>query len=740
MATTQSTRQTELITPLGPDKLLFHQMVAHEGVSQLFDYDMVVLSEDENIVLSDLVGQHAHVELELPHDDTRYFCGHVTRFSFLGFQGNFAKYKVKLRPWLWLLTRTHNNRIFQNKTVPEIIKEVCADHGFSDIDDRLTDSYDPRVFCVQYRESDFDFISRLMEDEGIYYFFIHEAGKHDLVLADGISSHAPYGDYAVVPWFPPDEHDRRERDHLDHWELSQSVRSGKYALRDYNFETPKANLEAKSQIIRPIEHAEYEVYDYPGKYDDFGQGEAFARKRMEELQADFEVMHGSGNARGMQPGFLFELENHSRNDQNREYLILAVTHDVWQDAYETRTDRFSDSFNYGCSLQAMPSSEPYRPARTTVKPIVHGPQTAVVVGDAGEEIWTDEYGRVKVEFHWDRLDQKNENSSCWLRVSQSWAGKKWGAQFLPRIGQEVIVEFLEGDPDRPIVTGAVYNADNKPPYDLPANATQSGIKTRSSKGGNADNFNEIRFEDLKGSEQLYIHAEKDMDTVVENCQTQHVWVNRTTSVGKDEKMLVKGDREREVNGNEDVTIDGNWTQKVNGFLDLDVTSHIKQISTGLDVTSRTGIDVNAAISISETAGANIDSTAGAMINMTAGAGINLTAGGPITMMAGGLITMMSPPGVKTIHNDDTNIGLGKSVLESFKNEVVTTFTDAKILSTGIVGTSMSTTGVSMSVTGLSIQNNSKTIKPSQMFETDNFTVRTLNGVLLIVNSGLQMNG
>ncbi len=648
MARTQQNRQAELITPLGPDVLLFYRMMASEGVSELFDYDLLVLSEDENIALDALVGQHAHVELELPNDDTRYFCGHVTRFSFLGFHGNLAKYRVELKPWLWFLTRGVNNRIFQNETVPDIIKAVCAEHGFTDIDDKLSGSYAPREYCVQYRESDFDFISRLMEDEGIYYFFKHEPGKHELVLADGISAHEPYGDYATVPWFPPDQHGHRERDHLDNWQVSKAVRSGKYTLRDFNFETPRANLEVKSQIIREIEHAEYEVYDYPGGYQAVGEGENYVRLRMEETQADFEILRGSGNARGMQPGFLFELEEFAREDQNREYLILAVSHDIAQDSYGAESRSDSAGFNYSCSLQAMPSSEIFRPMRHTVKPIVHGPQTAIVVGEAGEEIWTDQYGRIKVQFHWDRLGENNENSSCWVRVSQFWAGKQWGAQFIPRIGQEVVVEFLEGDPDRPIVTGSVYNADNRPPFELPANATQSGIKTRSSKGGTSANYNEIRFEDKKGSEVFYLHAEKDRRTGVENNDHLNVGVDRSSKIGRDEaaevgrdrddtiarnlnqqvgvnrQAIVGKDEELIVGGQRKTDVDKDNRLKVGGHHVTEITKDWEHSSAHITMDARKGIDISAALKIDVNALGGIDMFSPGPINITSIAGVNIT--------------------------------------------------------------------------------------------------------------------
>ncbi len=534
----QEHRQAEVVSPLGPDVLLFYHMAANEGISQMYSYDLTVFSEDEDIAFDDLIGQHTHVELELPHGETRYFCGHVTEFSFLGYQGPLAKYKVQLRPWIWFLTRAINCRIFQKESVLDIIRKVCAEHGFTDIRFALEEgAYSTREYCVQYRETDFAFLSRLMEEEGIYYFFEHESGKHVLVLADSVSAHDPFGNYEIVPYFPPDQHDRRERDHIDHWQVRRCVRSGAVALRDYNFETPSANLEVKSQMPRGHQNAEFEQYDYPGDYEEPNAGQRNARLMLEAEQADIEILRGSGNARGLLPGFVFELENYPRADQNKEYLILSVTHDMMNDEYDSKSESRDASFNYSCSFVAIPSSEQFRPPRRTPRPIVHGPQTGVVVGEQGEEIWTDAHGRVKVLFHWDRLgrgeDGKgDENSSCWIRVSQGWAGKKWGMQFIPRIGHEVVVEFLEGDPDRPLVTGSVYNADNKPPYDLPDKATQSGIKTRSSKNGSRTDFNEIRFEDKKGEEKFYMHAEKDMAIFVENNQSVAVNQNKGVQVGK----------------------------------------------------------------------------------------------------------------------------------------------------------------------------------------------------------------
>jgi type VI secretion system secreted protein VgrG len=681
MSRTQSTRQADLITPLGPDELLFHQMVAHEGMSQLFEYDLVVLSDDENIVLSDLVGQHSHVELELPNDATRFFCGHVTRFSFLGYQGNLAKYMVKLRPWLWFLTQAQNNRIYQNQTVPQIIESVCSDHGFTDIDNRLQDTYDQREFCVQYRESDFDFVSRLLEEEGIYYYFVHEAGKHELVLHD-IGPHTSFGDYALVPWYPPDSHDHRVRDHIDHWELCQSVRSGQYAMRDFNFEKPQNKLEAKGKVDRPIEHGSFEVYDYPGGYGEVTPGEKYARKRIEALQASFEVMNGSGNARGMQPGHLFTLEDHDRNDQNREYLILSVTHDVTQDDYDSTADASSDSFNYGCTLQAIPSSEQFRPPLVTPRPIVHGPQTAVVVGDSSKgNISTDEFGRVRVEFHWDRRDLGNLNSSCMVRVSQAWAGNGWGAQFLPRIGDEVIVEFLEGDPDRPIITGAVYNARNRPPYD-PGNETSkrhSGIKTRSVPDGGTGESNEIRFEDNQGYEKLVFHAEKDMDITVENNETAEILGNRTHTVDKDDTRNVKGNDAQTIDGRQNIEVKKDRDVTVRRSVTETVSVHQTEIIGGVWAnTSHGGININ-----SPTA--------------------------PITVTAGPSITLTATD-VKLLDSNRYDANAYSLSFTGSANAIEGQHLDVRAISFGLIGVNIGANGVNMGKNGVDITSNGVELK------------------------------
>jgi type VI secretion system secreted protein VgrG len=330
------------------------------------------------------------------------------------------------------------------------------------------------------------------------------------------------------------------------------LQSGTYALNDFNFKTPFADLQVKSNVNNPHAQADYEVYDYPGEYIERGEGEAYSKARIEEAQQPYQLTTGQGDAAGVETGALFTLGGHGRDDQNMEYLIVSAQHQLSQGGYETNGS--ADDDEYQVSIQAMDSKLPYRAQRSTPKPTVQGPQTAMVVGKQGEEIWTDQYGRVKVQFHWDRYSKGDETSSCWIRVAQIWAGKNWGGMFIPRIGHEVIVEFLEGDPDRPIITGRVYNAAAMPPYELPANKTQSGIKSRSTKGGSGANFNEIRFEDMKGEEQVYIHAEKNQDNVVENDETTEVGHDRTENVGNDETVSIGRDRTENVGRDENLTI------------------------------------------------------------------------------------------------------------------------------------------------------------------------------------------
>jgi type VI secretion system secreted protein VgrG len=631
MGQIQAARPVEIITPLGDDVLLFHRMTATEELGRLFQLELDLLSKNPNIKFEDLLGQNVTVRLNLPDDKIRYFNGFVTRFSQEDVFGELNAYNMSVLPWLWFLTRTADCRIFQDKKVPEIIKEVFRNHGFTDFEEALGGTYRKWEYCVQYRETDFNFVSRLMEQEGIYYYFKHEMNKHTLVLSDSVSSHEFFPGYEKIRYFPTDGGFIREEEHIHHWSITQEVQPGIYALTDFDFKRPKANLQVKSAVPREYARSDMEFFDYPGEYVQTDEGEAYVRARIQEVQVDYEQIQGISNARGICAGNLFELLDHPRADQNREYLVVSVSHDVVSDAYESGSETGGGE-DYSCSFTVLDSKQPYRSARTTPKPMIQGPQTAVVVGPSGDEIHTDNYGRVKVQFHWDRYGKQDQNSSCWVRVSYPWAGKNWGAIAIPRIGQEVIVEFLEGDPDRPIITGRVYNNDNPPPYELPANRTQTGIKSRSSKEGNTENFNEIRFEDKKGQEEIYLHGEKDWTIVIENDKNQIVGSNETLSVGNN--------RDKKVGVNQTETIGSNKTINVG-------VNHSETI--GSNMTQTVGSSKAETITIAKAL------TIGGAYQVTVGAAMNETIGGAKAEEIGAIKS------VNVGINSSENIGSNKSV-------------------------------------------------------------------------------
>ncbi len=591
----QNNRFASVTTPLGPDLLLFSRMSGYEEMSRLFEYEVDLLVENKNLgsivtagfPINKVLGQAMTVALELPAGDTRYFHGLVTQFRHHGSANDFFLYRAVLRPWLWFLTRTSNCRIFQELSVPDIIKKVFAANGFSDFKLELTNTYKPRNYCVQYRETDFNFVSRLMEHEGIFYFFEHTKTKHTLVIADSVNAYQTIANYATIPYFPPENTGQRKQDHIFEWHTAHKVQSGTYVLNDYDFEKPKSNLVTKFTEKKPHSHAEGEQYDYPGSYFEPPIGETYSNIRLDELQTDYEVIQGRGSAMGLTTGMLFTLKDHYIAPENTKHIVIAANFLIVSNQYRSTS---AEETHYECDFKAIRSTQQFRPQRLTPVPFVQGPQTATVVGKDGEEIWTDKYGRIKVQFHWERDGKKNETSSCWMRVSYPIAGKQWGWVSLPRIGQEVVVSFLEGNPDNPLITGSVYNANQMPPYTLPANQTQSGMKSRSSKEGVADNFNEVRFEDKKGAEEVYVHAEKDFNCVIENNETRKIGLDKkdqgnqtleiyndrtaTLKMGNEMLTVEKGNRETNVDtGNDTLNVKkGNCNTKVslgNYVLDVD---------------------------------------------------------------------------------------------------------------------------------------------------------------------------
>ena len=619
-------RLVKLVTPLG-EALLFNRLEGSDGLSRNGEYRVTVLSRRPDIKGDELLGKSVSVKAVTPRGGLREFNGLAVGFYQVGQQGRYHQYLIVVRPWTWLLTRTSDCKIFQDKTVRQIIEAVLADHPYADFEFQLAGQYTPWDYCVQYRESDFNFLARLMEQEGIHFFFRHHGGKHTLVIADGAQAHAAAAGYASLPFIEPEATHARQEEGVRDWTHGSEIQPTRFIQRDFNFEKPRADLQADASPARPLKHehaARLDVFDYPGEYLERSEGQRIAAIRVEEMRHPFDQFSGESNALGLASGGLFKLMGHPRADQNQEYLITGADYRLEESPPESElaaTELFS------VRLQAIPSAQTYQPPRLTPKPIVQGPQTAIVVGKAGDEIHTDKYGRVKVQFHWDRYGQKDENSSCWIRVSHPWAGQNWGMIAIPRIGQEVIVEFLEGDPDRPIITGRVYNADQMPPWSLPANMTQSGILTRSTKGGNINTANAIRFEDKKGAEQLWIHAEKDQDIEVENDESHSVGHDRSKSIGNDETVSVGNDRNESVTKNESVRIGANRTLSVGANASTSVGAN-RSLAVGADETHDVSGNRSRSVGKDESVeiGANLSEDVGKNVTLSIGENQSLSVG------------------------------------------------------------------------------------------------------------------
>jgi type VI secretion system secreted protein VgrG len=625
---TQDHHLLAIDTPLGKDVLLLQEMNAYEAVSRLFVYDLDLLAYDnDSISFDDIVGQKVSIKIHLPDGSPRYISGFVSRFTQAETDKRlFTHYRAQVVPWLWFLTREADCRIFQNMAVPDIISKIFDPFSFKDFRLNLKSSYPQLEYCVQYRETSFNFVSRLMEEFGIFYYFDHTTqNKHTLVLADQSSN---------LPACPnsPISYDIQvgglaDPEVIINWHVGQEVKTGKYTVTDYNFTTPSTSLLANDPtVVNLAVSQDLELFDYPGPHITKDEGDSVAKVHMQEEEAGYMVAYGEGNCRGLMSGYSFELKNHYRSDQNTKYVVSEVRHFASAgDSYFAGT---TGSETYSNRLTCIPASVPYRPARITPKPFVQGPQPALVVGKAGEEIWVDKYGRVIVQFYWDRLGQKNENSSCWIRVSQPWAGGNWGAIWIPRIGQEVLVSFLEGDPDRPVITGRVYNADQMPPYTLPDYQTRSTFMSRSSKGGGSSNYNELRFEDLKGQEQIFMNAEKDMDLRVENDSREYIGANRhlivtanqQEKINADKHLQIVGDHFEKITGNMSLQVGGNQMESVTGNKSLNVTGDQKESVTGnvsLSVTGNQSESVTGNVSLSVTQGKSDSITMGyAMTAMT----------------------------------------------------------------------------------------------------------------------------
>jgi len=540
--------------------LNFRKMNGTEGLSEIAKFDILLSSSSPDIDPTDLLGTSVTVEVQNQFDSPRFLNGLVSNFTFIGPDGSATKtylYQAHVQSWLFLAERKSDSRIYQEKSVPDIIKAALADFGMP-FELKLKGSYDPIPYCVMFNETVLNYVKRMAELVGIYWFIRHEMGTHTIVFTDGI--HPTLDDYSTIPFLTPGSRVLESEEQISEWHVENEVKSGRFTTTSYNFKHPRANL-LMDEIVRK-DHANdsLEMFEWTGSYAERAEGAKLVTVRREQQQLQYETITAKSNVRGIAPGYKFTLEKHPRAACNGEYLIVFATYHFQENAESGRADGEETAWSIDFTVRSTKNR--YFPPQVTHKPVPAGPHTALVTGPAGQEIWTNEYGMVKVYFYWDRHSPKDETSSCWIRVSSVWAGNQFGGMHVPRIGQEVIVEFVNGNVDMPIITGRVFNFNNMPPWDLPANATQSGILSRSSKGGEYSNANAIRFEDKKGAEQVWIQAERNMDTVVENDETHHVMHDRTKTIDHDETVFVHHDRTETVDNNETITVHNNRQERV----------------------------------------------------------------------------------------------------------------------------------------------------------------------------------
>ncbi|KZK85562.1 Phage-related baseplate assembly protein [Pseudovibrio sp. Ad46] len=530
----------------GDDSFHLWKMKMTSEMSELYEMVVDCRSFEHDLSLDKMLGQTLTLEMKKVSGTSlssdQYLNGFVTKAIYTGQDHGYSTYRLIVRPWLWFLTLTSNCRIFQEKSTPDILKEVFQEAGFTDFKNKLSDSYDPRPYCAQFQETDFNFICRLMEQEGIYYYFEHEDGQHTMVLADSYSAHEDIKGESSLPFYSEEDHFRRGADHFWDWRHNEEIQTDEVEINDYDFTKPTSDLKANASEKKSHQLSGRTRYMYPGHYEEVSVGEKRAKVRVEEASAAYAKVYARGNVRGLRPGYLFKLDQFSDDpSQEKEYLITKAICEVSIEFARDEEQEFYDAITY--EIEAVDSSVQYRKASTTPWPNMNGLQSAVVTGADGEEIWTDEYGRIKVQFHWDRDGQNDDKSSCWVRVAQMWAGKGWGGLHIPRVGQEVLVDFLDGDPDRPIVVGSVYNGEQTVPYDLPGEATKSTLKSETSKEGGGNN--EFLFEDKKDEELVQLTAEKDYERTVKN--------NETVKIGFDKQE--DGDQTIEVYNNRNLTVD-----------------------------------------------------------------------------------------------------------------------------------------------------------------------------------------
>ena len=628
---TQKNKLLSITTPLGEDYLLLNKMRVEERVSELFEINVELLYDEEEDDAFDLtivedtqiLGKTVSISIEQRGGVKRTLTGMVNNFTLSGRNRRFTAYYATIVPHVWRLTQSVQSRIFQHLSVPDILRKVFAGY---EVNYQLQSEYKARNYCVQYQESDFAFASRLMEEEGIAYYFEHAAEKEKLVLRDDFKTPEDCPSKSEIAIYNEDLTAEIFEQVISQWHIDYQLQSGKRVLWDNHFQLPNKKLEAeKTSIFNAGGNQKIEVYNYKGgyakKYDEsngdlgdiFQDNQKTAENITKSLDAQHKTASGESDCCTLTPGYRFQLRNHPNKDFNIQYVILSVKHEAEQSPEYLVGDVLPKAYENEFTCIPHGSGQPeFVPPQKTPKPRIYGSQTAFVVGPSGEEIYTDKYGRVKAQFHWDRDGKANEDSSCWIRVAQTWAGNKWGAMFLPRVGMEVIVQFLEGDPDQPIITGCVYQPEAMPPYTLPDEKTKSTIKSNSSKGG--EGFNEFRFEDKKGSEQIFIHGEKDLDVRIKH--------DRKEIIKNDSHLIVEKNQFEKVKGDKHLIVTGDQSEKVGGAVSLKVGT-AAQIKTG----TKYAVD------------------AGMEVHLKSGMSMTLETGTNLTLKVGGNFININPAGI-----------------------------------------------------------------------------------------------
>lgn len=651
----QAERQVQLSTPLGEDVLYLDKFLGREEISRLFRFDAGMFSEDREIVFDDIVGHPISISVSRPGAGPRFFHGYVSQFEHVLDLENVAYYRAVVVPWLWFLTRTSNCRIFQGMTVPDIVREVVRHHGFSDVEMRLSETYPELEYCTQYRETDFNFVSRLLEEFGIHYSFRHESDRHVLCLADSMNAYEPVTGLEEIPFRPATDHNRTDNS-IWEWTVGRRVQPFRYEIRDFDYSAPRTTLvSTETAMPKSHGHSGYEIYDYAGLRSTPDHGNHVAGLRIEELESQHERAHGMTGSAGLGVGSIFNLIDAPRGDQNREYLVTGGEHEIRTNRFRSGDEDSELEETYSYRFSCLPADAPFRPARVTPRPVVQGPQTAIVTGPDDEEIYVDDKARVKVRFHWDRANTPNEDSSIWIRVAQPWAGNRWGAMFLPRVGHEVVIEFLEGDPDRPLITGSVSNGANLPVWlnklnEAPISKTVSGFCSQSTK--DSEGANMVVFVDQAGEEQLYLRAQRDYELEVLN--------DRRERIGKDRNLVVKGNQKDLIEKNRHEVVKKSHTESIGGDRHLGVGGkEAKKVDASQSLTVGADRLVSITGSHTDDTGGSFALTAGADATIKANSKVKLECGGSSIEIGPGSVKITSPKLEFTGAQFDCNAGMTK---------------------------------------------------------------------------------